>query len=162
MILSVYQPAPATQVLEASDLARSGGSLKEIMEKAQSVRARIQASFVVDTLKYLSMGGRCSRISSIAANIKPRLELSAGEIVPTAEFKGGGFVRKYYSQLMEDTDRIDPKRIFVTHCLSDKANDIKGLLETEHGFKNVYVTEASSVISVHCGPGTLGIIYLYK
>lgn len=150
------------QALEASDLARSGGSLKEIMDKAQSVRARIQASFVVDTLKYLSTGGRCSRLSAVSGSIKPKLELSAGEIVPAEEFKGGAFARKYYSRLMEEADRIDPKRIFVTHCLFDKANEIKGLLETEHGFKNVYVTEASSVISVHCGPGTLGITYLYK
>lgn len=150
------------QALEASDLARSGGSLKEIMEKAQSVRGRIQASFVVDTLKYLDMGGRCSKLSSISGNVKPKLELPAGEITPTIEFKGGGFTKKYYSHLMEEADRIDTKRIFVTHCISDKANEIKGLLGSEHGFKNVYVTEASSVISVHCGPGTLGIIYLYK
>lgn len=150
------------QALEASDLARSGGSLKEIVDKAQSVRARIQVSFVVDTLKYLSMGGRCSRLSSVSGNVKPKLELSAGEIIPTEEFKGIGFMRKYYGQLMAEADRIDTKRVFITHCLFDKANEIKGLLETEHGFKNVYVSEASSVISVHCGPGALGIIYLYK
>lgn len=150
------------QALEASDLARSGGSLKEIMEKAQSVRARIQTSFVVDTFKYLQTGGRGTRLSSVSGNVKIKLELSAGEIVPAEELKGLGYLKKYYSRLMEDADRIDPKRIFVTHCLSDKAKEIKGLLESEHGFKNVYVTEASSVISVHCGPGTIGIICLYK
>jgi DegV family protein with EDD domain len=150
------------QALEASDLARSGGSLKEIMDKAQSVRARIQASFVVDTLKYLYTGGRCSRLSSVAGGIKPKLELSAGEIIPTDKLRGGGFVKKYYSHLMEEADKIDPKRVFVTHCLSDKADEIKGLLETEHDFKNVYLTDASSVISVHCGPKALGIMYLYK
>lgn len=150
------------QALEASDLARSGGSLKEVVDKAQSVRARVQASYVLDNPKYLYMSGRCPKLSSVSGNIKPKLELSAGEIVPTAEYKGGAFVKKYYSSVMEEADRIDSRRIFVAHCLSDKANEIKGLLETEHGFKNVYVTEISAVTSMFCGPGAVGMAYLYK
>lgn len=153
------------QVLEASELARSGGSLKEISEKAQSVRAKVQASFVVDTLKYLYMGGRCSKLASImgsSLSIKPKLVLKGGEIVLADKLRGSGAIKKYCSQLMEESDRIDRKRVFVTHCLSDKADEMKQILENEHGFKNVYITDASSVISAHCGPGTLGILYLYK
>lgn len=150
------------QALEASDLARSGGGLKEVVDKAQSVRARVQASYVLDVPKYLYMSGRCPKLSSISGNIKPKLELSAGEIIPTAEYKGGGFVKKYYNNLMEEADNIDPRRIFIAHCLSDKAKEIKSLLESEHGFKNVYITEISSVTSMFCGPGAFGLAYLYK
>lgn len=153
------------QVLEASDLAQNGANLKEITEHAHQIRDKVQASFVVDTLRYLYMGGRCSKLASIMGSrlkIKPKLELSNGEIVPSTKFRGSNFVKKYYEQFMEDADRIDPKRIFVTHCLSDKAADLKKLLENEHGYKNVIITEASSTISVHCGPGTIGILYLFK
>ncbi len=153
------------QVLEACDAADQGASLKEAQMHTLAVRDRVQASFVVDTLKYLYMGGRCSRLASIMGSrlkIKPKLELLGGEIVPSVKFRGSNFVRKYYSQVMENAGNIDPKRIFVTHCLSDSAQEIKGLLEKEHGFKNVMVTDASPTISVHCGPGTLGILYLYK
>jgi DegV family protein with EDD domain len=153
------------QVLEASDLADQGASLKEIAENAIRIRGKVQASFVVDTLKYLYMGGRCSRLVSIMGSrlkIKPKLELSGGEIVPTVKFRGSSFVKKYYNQLMERAADIDPKRIFVTHCLSKNADELKNLLETEHGFKNVIITEASPTISVHCGPGTIGILYIYK
>lgn len=153
------------QVLEACDAADGGASLKEAKEHTLAVRDKVQASFVVDTLKYLYMGGRCSKLASIMGSrlkIKPKLELSGGEIVPSVKFRGSNFVKKYYEQVMEDAGSIDPKRIFVTHCLSDKAEEVKSLLKTEHGFKNVMITDASPTISVHCGPGTLGILYLYK
>ena len=153
------------QVLEAADMADQGASLREITENALLVREKVQASFVVDTLKYLYMGGRCSRLASIVGSrlkIKPKLEVIGGEIVPAAKFRGQGYIKKYYSQVMEKADSIDPKRIFVTHCLSEKAGEIKERLEKEFGFKNVIITDASPTISTHCGPGTLGILYLYK
>lgn len=153
------------QVLEAADMADEGASLKEITEYIEVIRSSVQASFVVDTLKYLYMGGRCSRLVSIMGSrlkIKPKLELINGEIIPTVKFRGSNFVRKYYSQLMERAGDINPKRIFVTHCLSKNADELKTLLETEYGFKNVMITDASPTISVHCGPGTIGILYLYK
>lgn len=153
------------QVLEASDLARQGAGLKEITENAIKVRSRVQASFVVDTLKYLYMGGRCSRLVSIVGSslkIKPKLELKDGEIVPTVKFRGSSYITKYIEQVMEKSETIDSKRIFVTHCQAESAGEVKNELETKYGFKNVYVTDASPTISTHCGPGTLGILYLYK
>ena len=153
------------QLLEASDLATQGAGLKDITQHALSIRGKVQASFVVDTLKYLYMGGRCSRLASIVGSrlkIKPMLELVNGEIVPGTKFRGNDYIKKYYEQMMERADDIDPKRIFVTHCLADKAEELKAMLETEHGFKNVQITEASPTISTHCGPGTIGILYIYK
>ena len=153
------------QVLEASDLALQGATLKEITDHALAVRDKVQASFVVDTLKYLYMGGRCSRLASIMGSrlqIKPKLELVGGEIVPGVKFRGKQYVKKYYEQVMAKPETIDPKRIFVTHCLSDKAEQVKQWIQNDHGFENVMVTEASPTISVHCGPGTLGILYLRK
>ncbi len=153
------------QLLEASDFAMQGAGLKDITQHALSIRGKVQASFVVDTLKYLYMGGRCSRLASIVGSrlkIKPMLELVNGEIVPGTKFRGNDYIKKYYDQMMERADEIDPKRIFVTHCLADKAEELKAMLETEHGFKNVEITEASPTISTHCGPGTIGILYIYK
>jgi len=153
------------QLLEASDLALQGAGLEEITRHALEIRPKVQASFVVDTLKYLYMGGRCSRLVSIVGSrlkIKPKLELMNGEIVPTSKFRGKDYIKKYYEQMMERADDIDPKRVFVTHCMAEGAEEVKRLLETERGFKNVSITEASPTISTHCGPGTLGILFLYK
>lgn len=153
------------QVLEASDLAMQGANLEDITRHALEIRPKVQASFVVDTLKYLYMGGRCSRLASIVGSrlkIKPKLELVGGEILPGVKFRGKDYIKKYYEQMMERASEIDPKRVFVTHCMAQGAQELKALLETEHGFKNVEITEASPTISTHCGPGTLGILFLYK
>lgn len=153
------------QVLEASDLAQQGASLKEITDHALQIIDKVQASFVVDTLKYLYMGGRCSKLASIVGSrlkIKPKLELSEGEIIPTIKFRGNNYIFKYYDHMMENPERIDPKRVFVTHCLAKDAEIVKQKLENEFGYKNVYITEASATIATHCGPGTLGILYMYK
>jgi DegV family protein with EDD domain len=153
------------QVLEASDMALAGASLVEITNHARGIRDKVQASFVVDTLNYLYMGGRCSKLVSIVGSrlqIKPKLELIGGQIVPTQKFRGSHFVDKYYAQVMERAADVDPKRVFVTHCLSDEAERVKTRLEKDFGFENVMITEASPTISTHCGPGTIGILFLYK
>ncbi|MGI5918050.1 MAG: DegV family protein [Christensenellales bacterium] len=153
------------QVLEASDMALAGASLTEITRHAESIRGKVQASFVVDTLKYLYMGGRCSKLASIVGSrlqIKPKLELIDGYIVPTQKFRGSRFVDKYYEQVMERAADVDPKRVFVTHCLSDEAENVNARLEKDFGFENVMVTNASATISTHCGPGTIGILFIYK
>jgi len=82
--------------------------------------------------------------------------------VPTQKFRGSRFVDKYYEQVMERAADVDPKRVFVTHCLSDEAENVKARLEKDFGFENVMVTNASATISTHCGPGTIGILFIYK
>ncbi len=153
------------QVLEAADMADKGAGLAEVTQHALSVRGKVQASFVVDTLKYLYMGGRCSRLASIVGSrlsIKPTLSLKEGEIVPGEKLRGRHYIDKYYGHVMKDPGSIDPKRVFVTHCLSEQAGEVKKRLEKDFGFANVIISEASPTISVHCGPGTLGILYIYK
>ena len=154
------------QILEAADLAQNGAGINEIAAHALNIREKVQASFVVNTLKYLYLGGRCSRLASIVGSrlkIKPKLELVGGEIVPGVKFRGDNYLDKYYKQVMERASDIDPKRIFVTHCMADKnANEIKTKLEKQFGFTNVIITTASPTISAHCGPGTVGILFIYR
>lgn len=152
-------------VLEACDLRDNGASLREITDNALARRSKARVSFVVDTLKYLYMGGRCSKLSSIMGTklqIKPMLEVINGEVVPTTKFRGSGYINKYFEQVMENADKIDTKRIFVTNCQSNEAENFKKRLETEFNFDNVYIAQTSATISTHCGPGTIGILYLEK
>lgn len=152
-------------VLEACDLRDKGASLREITENALAIRSKARVSFVVDTLKYLYMGGRCSKLSSIMGTklqIKPVLEVINGEVIPTTKFRGSSYIDKYFVQVMKNADKIDTKRIFVTNCLSGEVDKFKKRLETEFNFENVYTAETSATISTHCGPGTIGILYLEK
>ena len=152
-------------VLEAADRADAGASLDEVAAHVRSLVGKVKASFVVDTLKYLYMGGRCSRLASIFGSrlkIKPKLELIDGEIVPTEKLRGKAFIDKYVNQVMKNRERIDSKRVFVTHCLSPEVEAVKKRLEDEFNFSSAIITDASPTISTHCGPGTLGVLYIEK
>lgn len=155
----------ALQVLAANDFAKQGATLNEVEQYALKNCGKVQASFVVDTMKYLYMGGRCSKLVSLMGStlkIKPKLELKGGEILPAEKYRGSSFVKKYVTQVMKNADTIDPRRVFVTHCLSPEADAVRDRLINEYGFGTVYITDASATISTHCGPGTLGVLFLYK
>ena len=71
------------QMLYACELAQKGLSAEEIFEKVMARRNAVQASFVIDTLKYLYKGGRCSRLAMFGANllkIKPVIVLKDGKM----------------------------------------------------------------------------------
>ena len=155
----------AILLLEACDMAETGATLQEITDYVLSLRDKVHLRFVVDTLKYLYMGGRCSKLASIMGSslkIKPILEVKDGKIVPGDKLRGSNYINKYYDYVMQNIETIDPKRIFVTHCMFAGADEIKKRLEEDFGFKNVYITDTSATISTHCGPGTLGILFLRK
>lgn len=153
------------QVLEAAEMADKGAGILEITHRAFSLRTKTRASMVLDTLKYLYIGGRCSKFASIVGdtlNVKPLVEVKDGEMVPGDSLRGKRYIDKYIELMMENPERIDPKRIFVSHCLSDEAGEVKERLVREYGFSNVLVSETASTTSVHVGPGSLGIAYLYQ
>lgn len=153
------------QVLEAADLADKGAGLLEITNHVYSIRDKVQAAMVLDTLKYVYMGGRCSKLTSVMGDtlgLKPTIDMVDGEMVPGESLRGRRYIDKYIDKIMEDQKRIDTKRIIVTHCLSEEAAEVKERIAGEFGFKNVMITEISPTVSVHVGPGALGITYRYK
>ena len=55
----------------------------------------------------------------------------------------------------------DPEAVFITHSGCDEAviESVYSYLESLDYFANIYVTRAGGVISSHCGPGTLGVLF---
>jgi fatty acid-binding protein DegV len=95
-------------------------------------------------------------------NIKPMIDIIDGDMVPGENLRGRNCIDKFLEKVMVNPERIDPKRIFVTHCLADEAGEVKERLMREYGFKNVIISEASPGVSMNCGPGALGIMYMSK
>lgn len=154
--------------LKACDLRDEGLSGKQIVEKLSELTPKIQTSFVVDTLEYLHKGGRCSALESFFGGIlkiKPILKVENGEI--KLGKKARGKTDKVIDLMLEDVlknkNNIDKKRAFITHSQGGElVYYLKKQLEKNTDIENVYITDASSVISSHCGPGTIGILYMEK
>ena len=70
-------------------------------------------------------------------------------------------VNKYFESLKADLANADSKRVFITHsgCDQEVLDSVKTFLTELNYFENIYITRAGGVISSHCGPGTLGVLF---
>mgnify|MGYP000315659906 FL=1 len=157
-------------VLEACDLRDQGFVAEEIAARVREDSAKCQASFLVDVIEYLWKGGRCSSVAAIGANLlklKPRIDVQNGKMLSTKKYRGKTTkcFAAYADDLLKGKDNIRQNRIFITHSGIDE--DIIQLVQDkirqwQPGVEHIYVTRAGGTISCHCGPGTLGILYMYE
>jgi DegV family protein with EDD domain len=156
-------------VIKASELSTRGFTPSEIADQVQKDIAKVRTSFVIDTLDYLYKGGRCSAIELLVGSIlriRPIIEVHPDGTLGVKE-KIGGSRKKALTSMISDIHskkpQIDPKRIFVTHCacLEDAEYLLSELSMMEY-FDEILITEAGSTIASHCGPKTIGILYMEK
>lgn len=154
------------QLLYAAELIREGKSAAEIVERVEQRRGKVRASFVVETLTYLARGGRCTAVTALLANslkLKPQIVVEKGAMQVTKKFRGRqAFVLpKYAKELEPALLQADPTCVFITHsgCDREIIESVRSYLADLDYFAQIYITRAGGVISSHCGPGTLGILF---
>lgn len=155
-------------VLEAAEMAAAGVPAEEIAEQMKELAEKAEASFVIDTLFYLQKGGRCSALVALGANLlklKPCIEVKDGAMGVGKKYRGKTDLcfEQYVRDRLEGRDDIRKHRIFVTHsgCKPEVVARIKKMV-AGYGFEEVLETVAGCTISNHCGPNTLGILFLRK
>ncbi|MCU9613554.1 DegV family protein [Caldibacillus lycopersici] len=156
-------------VIEAAKLAEQGLPAEEIVGKINEIIPKVEASFVIDTLDYLRMGGRCSALTAFSANllnIKPNIEVIAGKMEVGKKYRGKieKSIEKYVVDRLKDREDIVTDRIFITHsgCSEEVIENTKQLVQQYQNFDEIIITQASCTISCHCGPNTLGILFKRK
>lgn len=157
------------QVITAAQMAKSGASADEILDRIYSMQDKTDCTFIIDTLKYMHKGGRCSGVAAIGANLlklKPCIEVRDGAMRVGKKYRGRlqNVLAEYTDSIIAQRDDIVPDIAFVTHtCMSDELPEaVARQLKKANIFDNIYKVNASCSIAVHCGPDTLGIIFLHK
>lgn len=155
------------QVIEAAIMAKDGAGREEIVDNAMKIRERVKASFVVDTLTFLHRGGRCSSVAALAGTVlglHPEIDVIDGAMIAGRKFRGkiNAITMKYAQELNDELLKAKPDRVFVTHSGVPKEleDEVVEYLKSLKYFKEVLVTDAGGVISSHCGPGTLGVLFI--
>lgn len=155
------------QVIEAAVLAQQGKSGAEIQDYIHALRGRVRASFVVDTLTYLHRGGRCSAVAAMAGGmlkLHPKIVVEDGRMDASKKYRGrmDAVIRSYVKDLEDDLLQAKKERVFITHsgCSRELVDSIRQMLKELDVFDEILVTRAGCVISSHCGPGTLGVLYI--
>ena len=154
------------QVLCAAEMAEEGKSAEEIVSAINSSRDKVRASFVVDTLTYLHRGGRCGAVTALLGNalkLKPKIAVENGKMGVAKKYRGpqSRVIRDYVTDLLPQLAQADPAHVFITHSGVDEETvaAVRQMLEAQRHFREIHVTRAGGVISSHCGPGTLGVLF---
>ena len=157
----------ALLVLKAAQMAAQGRSGSEIDQEIGKIRGKVRASFVIDTLTYLYRGGRCSGLSAFfgsALRLHPRIAVAEGAMHPEKKYRGRSskFVLEYVRDMEQDLKAAQPDRVFITHSGCDRqiVESVRSYLEGLHHFDEILETRAGAVVSSHCGPGTLGVLFI--
>ncbi|MCK8486063.1 DegV family protein [Paenibacillus sp. MBLB2552] len=155
-------------VMKAVQLAEKGFEAAEIAGQVAAMRPQVETQFVIDTLEYLYKGGRCSGMQNFIGSllqIRPVLKLVDGNIIPAYKVRGRKekAVQQMLDNAMADKDNMDQDLILVAHTLAEEeAQRLAVILREQTGAREVAIAEAGCVISSHCGPHTVAIMYTRK
>lgn len=156
-------------VIEAAIMAKNGHSASEIASVMETLKPNVRASFVVDTLTYLYRGGRCNAVAAMAGGVlklHPKIVVENGAMDATKKYRGkiNSVIMSYVKDMETDLKAARPDRVFITHSGCDAATveSVRSYLESLGVFQEILETRAGGVVSSHCGPGTLGVLFIAK
>ena len=156
-------------VLKACELAKTATDLDAMAEELNAYTAKVEASFLVDKLDYLVKGGRCSSAAALGANLlnlKPCIEVRDGKMVVVKKYRGNyaKCLANYVKERLSGREDLDNTTLFVTKTVvtDDCYTGVMAAVKEYGHFENIYETTAGCTISCHCGPGTLGILFVRK
>lgn len=156
-------------VLKAFELAQTESSVEKIAEILRNFTSKVEASFLLDRLDYMVKGGRCSAVVALGANLlnlKPCIEVKNGKMAVVKKYRGNyaKCLATYVKDRLVNRDDLDRKTLFVTRTpvSDDCLQAVKTAVDSFAEFENIYWTMAGCTISCHCGPGTLGVLFVRK
>ena len=154
-------------VLAACRMRDAGMDAASIAEAVKALIPKVNTSFVLDTLEYMWKGGRCTGVTAFGANLlnlKPCLEMREGKLEVCKKYRGNIFkvYEKYIAERLEGLT-ADPHAFFVTSSL-DLPQEVKDKLETiirsKVNVDEICFYRTGCTVTSHCGPGTMGILFL--
>ena len=153
--------------IEGAECRDRGMDAIEIAEHLRSLTGKVQTSFVLDTLQYMWKGGRCSGVAALGANIlhlKPGLEMKDGKLGVYKKYRGP--INAVYKQYVEERlegRKVRPNHVFITQSgeVDDKVlAELDSLIREKIPVREIHHTMAGCTVSTHCGPKTLGILFI--
>ena len=155
--------------LEGAECRDAGMSAVEIAAHLESLIDKVDTSFVLDTLEFMWKGGRCSGVAALGANLlhlKPGLEMKDGKLGVYKKFRGG--IQSVYRQYVKERlagKEIRPGHIFITdsgEVPEETLEELAAIVREAVPGATVHFTKAGCTVTSHCGPKTLGVLFIRK
>jgi DegV family protein with EDD domain len=158
----------ALLVLKACDLRDKGFDAKAIRDAITDMVPRVRSQFAIRTLDYLHKGGRASGTAKLVGTvlgIKPIIKVNDGTLL--VHRKPAGKMSRaldiMLGEFLAEGENIDTERVMITHSQAEKnVGYMADVVKESVDVKDLVISDAGCVISSHCGPGTIGILYVVK
>lgn len=156
-------------VIEAVLAAQRGMSAPEIVDFLNDLTGRVEASFVLDQLAYMAKGGRCSAVTALGANLlklKPCIEVKDGKMGVVKKYRGSfaKVLLEYVKDRLDSRQDVIYDRIFITYSseMPEVVDAVRAAVKQYGSFAEIIETRAGCTVCSHCGPNTLGILFIRK
>ena len=156
-------------VLEAERMAREGMEPEAIVAALEALTGRVEASFILDRLDYMKMGGRCSAVTLLGANLlrlRPCIEVRDGKMGVGKKYRGSfeKCLVQYITDKLSGRTDLELRRVFITHSGLPEQTVQKAVetVQSLQKIEEIDVTRAGCTVSSHCGPGTIGVLFIRK
>ncbi len=156
----------ALLALKGCEMRDKGLPAEEIYSELKALVPKARVSYLLDSVEFLHLGGRCSALSALGANlfsIKPCAGMVDGKIEITAKYKGKAAEArdKYVSDIIADNPYADKSAAFVCHSGVNGEELEKAATKLRNaGFQKIITAENGSIISLHSAPNALGVHFL--
>jgi len=150
--------------LKIRELAASGLPFKRVCREVEQFIAKMETSFVLESLENLRKNGRLTKLQAVVTGaLKIKLVMAAtpeGEICKL----GQALTMKQALQKMVDKIASDPEHkgrvLAISHCnCQERARQVKAMLEAKCQFADILIVEAGGIPTVYANDG--GIVMAY-
>jgi len=152
------------QVIAAARAWEAGGGMEEMIAAAEKVREKMVFYISLDTIEYLSKGGRIGdavKWVDSALRIKPMITVkpdtgTVGMGMPARSRKIG--MKNLYKTFFKHLDTSKPMHIAVLHnnALAD-AEAMAARIKGEFEPAELFIQIVSPILGVHTGPGPVAL-----
>ncbi|MEE8369305.1 MAG: DegV family protein [Dehalococcoidia bacterium] len=151
-------------VLAAARAAEAGADLDEVAATAEAVRDRTHLVGAMDTMRYLAKGGRVPWIAHWASallQIKPILAANADKVTGVGRVRTlGAAMERLVRYLAQRTQPGAPLHVAVMHAdAPERAQELARRVHQRFSPAELIVTEFTSVMGIHIGPGFVGLAF---
>ncbi len=152
--------------VEAARLAAAGAKFDQVVQRAREVAQQGMMIQTADTLRYLYMGGRIGKAQHLVASalkIKPIISMQEGVIVALGTARGQlRAYRRIVDLIVRKVEAAGKRRIkaaFTHVAAPERVEQLRAMVAERVECEEVLVSELSSALAVHSGPGTVGVSF---
>lgn len=151
------------QVLAAARAAEEGKSMEEILQLLEGIRSRMHLYLTPATLKYLQKSGRVGKLAGALASllsVKPIIKVEDGLLEAFQNVRTRGKAIDRLVELTAETvGTTQPVKLAISHAQVDaEAEALRARLERTFNCEEMHVVDLACSLTVHGGPGIIGII----